>query len=170
MLGPTVEALINMKFSHTTYVAALALLAAGCAHLEGAPKTSGCTSNAESNRQVVLAFYNQALIQRQTRAAFERYASEDFVEHKTSVPVGTRAATIDFLESLIKEAPNPSWEVVRTIAEGDLVFLHARFTPEPNAPAYAIADVFRLRQCKIMEHWDIIGPPVKEQRNPNSRF
>jgi len=159
-----------MKALSRTTLPFLALIVAGCAHVESTPSASNCTPTAENNRQIVLAFYHQALIERQTRAAFVRYASEDFVEHKTSVPVGTRAATIDFLESLIKEAPNPAWEVVRTIAEGDMVFLHVRFTPEPNAPAYAIADVFRLKQCKIVEHWDVIGSPVKEQRNPNSRF
>jgi predicted SnoaL-like aldol condensation-catalyzing enzyme len=96
--------------------------------------------------------------------------SEDFVDHKTSIPVGTRAAAIEYLENLIKELPNPTWEVVRTISEGNLVFLHARFTPDHNAPAYAIGDVFRLENDKIVEHWDIIGEPVKEQHNPNSRF
>ena len=33
------------------------------------------------------------------------------------------------LRQLIKELPDARWEVLRTVAEGDLVFLHARFTP-----------------------------------------
>lgn len=140
-----------------------------CWYSEKASDSAG-NSSAEKNRKIVLDFYNQALIQRQTRVAFEHYMSEDFIDHKTSLPLGTRAAAIDYLENLIKELPNPKWEIVRTIAEGNLVFLHARFTPEPNAPAYAIGDVFRLENDKIVEHWDIIGEPVKEQQNPNSRF
>ncbi|MFL6696634.1 MAG: nuclear transport factor 2 family protein [Vitreoscilla sp.] len=149
---------------------ALQLTACASAQPGGGTEASTCAPSAEANRRIVLAFYDQALVKRQTRAAFERYASEDFVEHKTSVPVGTRAATIDFLEDLVKQAPDPQWQVVRTIAEGDLVFLHARFVPVPGAPEFAIGDVFRLNRCKLVEHWDIIGLPVKDQRNPNSRF
>jgi predicted SnoaL-like aldol condensation-catalyzing enzyme len=93
-----------------------------------------------------------------------------FVEHKPDVPQGTREAAATFLEQLIANVPQPRWEVVRTIAEGNLVFLHGRFTPAAGAPAYAIADVFRLENCKIAEHWDVVAPPPKEQRNPNPRF
>jgi predicted SnoaL-like aldol condensation-catalyzing enzyme len=51
-----------------------------------------------------------------------------------------------------------------------MVFLHARFTPAAGAPAYALADVFRVRNCRIAEHWDVVAPPPREQRNPHSRF
>jgi predicted SnoaL-like aldol condensation-catalyzing enzyme len=118
----------------------------------------------------VLAFYTEALVGLNPRAAFERHMSDDFVEHKPDVPEGTREATAAFLEQLIANLPQPRWTVERTIAEGDLVFLHARFSPAAGAPEYAIADVFRLSGCKVVEHWDVVGPPTEEQRNPNSRF
>jgi predicted SnoaL-like aldol condensation-catalyzing enzyme len=119
---------------------------------------------------VVLAFYNEGLVGLKPRLAFERYMSGKFIEHKPDVPEGTRTAAATFLEQLIANLPQPKWTVVRTIAEGDLVFLHARFSPAPSAPEYAIADVFRLSKCKIVEHWDVVSPPPKEQRNPHSRF
>jgi predicted SnoaL-like aldol condensation-catalyzing enzyme len=122
------------------------------------------------NRKVVLAFYEEGLVNLKPRAAFDRYVTDDFVEHKADVPDGTKAATVAFLEALIKEVPEPKWEILRTIAENDLVFLHARFSPAAGAPHYAIADVFRLRECKIVEHWDVVAPPPKQARNPNSRF
>jgi len=124
----------------------------------------------EQNRRVVLEFYNVGLIDLQPRAAFERYASADFVEHKPDVAGGTREATIAFLEGLIKEVPKPTWKVIRTVAEGDLVFLHASFTPADGAPPYAVADIFRLQEGKIVEHWDVVAPPVKQLLNPHSRF
>lgn len=124
----------------------------------------------EANRQVVLDFYKQGLTGLEPRAAFERYVSPDFVEHKPDVPEGTRDATVTFLEGLIREMPAPRWEVVRTIAEGDLVFLHARFTPADGAPPYAIADVFRIRGGKIVEHWDVVAGPVASSPNPHARF
>ncbi len=150
---------------------ALASLLGGCAPSHAVSgTTSRCDGSVEANRGVVLAFYNEGLVGLQPRTAFQRYMSADFIEHKPDVPHGTREAAATFLEQLIANVPQARWEVVRTIAEGDMVFLHARFTPAPGAPAYAIADVFRLKNCKIAEHWDVVAPPPKDQRNPNPRL
>ena len=124
----------------------------------------------EENRQIVLAFYNEGLVGLKPRQAFGRYMSSDFVEHKPDVPEGTRAETAAFLEKLIADVTTARWKIERTIAEGDMVFLHARFSPAPGAPEYALADVFRLRDCKIVEHWDVVGAPPEEQLNPHPRF
>src|SRR5688500_7281510 len=113
-------------------LAATALLsAAGCAAaaVEALPEMPTCDASAETHRSLVLAFYNEGLVGLQPRSAFMRYMAPDFVEHKPDVPLGTREASAAFLEKLIKEVPQPRWEILRTIAEGDLVFLHARFTP-----------------------------------------
>ena len=144
----------------------LVLLVAACSRtgVHAAPVVESC------NRRVVLAFYNEGLVNLKPRAAFDRYVTDDFVEHKPDVPEGTRTATVAFLERLIKDVPEPRWEILRTIAEGDFVFLHARFSPAPGAPQYAIADIFRLRDCRIVEHWDVVAPPPSQTRNPNSRF
>jgi predicted SnoaL-like aldol condensation-catalyzing enzyme len=160
-----------VKFKAGAALGALSVLA-GCitANTEAVGAVPSCDGSAEANRRIVLAFYNEGLVGLQPRAAFERYMTPQFVEHKPDVPQGTRDATATFLEQLIANVPQPRWEVVRTIAEGDLVFLHGRFTPAAGAPAYAIADVFRLDDCKIAEHWDVVAPPPMEQQNPNPRF
>ena len=146
-----------------------------CAHsLTDRPRqfnsAARCDGSPEANRRAVLAFYREGLIELRVRSAFERFVTADFIEHKHDVPTGTRDATAAYLEQLIKRAPQPRWEILRTIAERDMVFLHARFTPAPGAPAYAVADVFRMRDCKIVEHWDVVAAPPKEQLNPNPRF
>lgn len=129
-----------------------------------------CDGSEEANRRVVVAFYEEALVGLKPRAGFERYVAADFVEHKPDVEGGNREGVIRFLEGLIAEVPDPRWEILRTLADGDLVFLHAKFTPAAGAPAYAIADVFRLRDCRIVEHWDVVGPPPEEPKNPHPRF
>ena len=150
-------------------MAAAALVFQGCATLDNG-NASRCDGSAEANRKIVLAFYTEGLVDRRPETAFMRYMTPDFVEHKPDVPDGTREATAAFLSQLISEVPEARWEIVRTIAEKDMVFLHARFTPAMGAPAYALADIFRVKDCKIVEHWDVVAAPPKEQRNPNSRF
>jgi predicted SnoaL-like aldol condensation-catalyzing enzyme len=121
-------------------------------------------------RQLVSDFYTQALIDKQPKAAFERYMSPDFVEHKPDVPKGTREATAAYLGGIIRDVPTARWEILRVIADGELVALRARFTPAPGAGEYALADFFRVKDCKIVEHWDVVAGPVKDAVNPNSRF
>jgi predicted SnoaL-like aldol condensation-catalyzing enzyme len=152
--------------------AALISIASGCTTTTSeADRASGsCDASAKRNREIVLAFYNEGLVGLRPRAAFERHMAPDFIEHKPDVPRGTRDAAATYLEALIANVPEPRWTVVRTIAEGELVFLHGRFTPAPGAPPYAVADVFRVQGCKIVEHWDVVAPPPKEQLNPNPRF
>jgi predicted SnoaL-like aldol condensation-catalyzing enzyme len=138
---------------------------------DGRPQHSNsCTGSVQEHRDIVLAFYQQALIGLQPATAFERYVAPEFVEHKPDVEQGSRDGTVKYLEKLIASVPQPRWEVLRTISEGDLVFLHARFTPAPGAPAYAVADVFRLSNCLIVEHWDVVAGPPADQRNPHPRF
>jgi predicted SnoaL-like aldol condensation-catalyzing enzyme len=157
---------------HKLAVAAAMMFLGGCATLlvGTAQAAQVCDDSPASNRRVVLAFYTEGLIGHQPRHAFERYMAPGFVEHKPDVPLGTRESAATFLEELLAEMPQPRWDVLRTISEGDLVFLHARFTPAEGAPAYAIADIFRLKECKIVEHWDVVAPPPKDQRNSNPRF
>jgi len=143
-----------------------AMALAGCATAEAAlaPAAATCDGSADSNRKVVLAFYNEGLVSLQPRSAFERYMIPQFVEHKPDITQGTREVTATFLEQLIAEVPQAKWEVIRTIAEGDMVFLHGRFTGAAGAPAYAIADVFRIKDCKIVEHWDVVA--ARRLRSP----
>lgn len=150
---------VRIRFRHVVIGAIAAL--AGCA----TPGRSGA-----GPREVVLDFYREALLEKRVRAAFERYAAADFVEHKADVPEGTRDATVRYLEDLVAELPAARWEVVRTLADGDFVFLHAKFTPAPGAEPYAIADVFRVRDGRIVEHWDVVAPPPKDSVNPHPRF
>ena len=147
----------------------LFITCSGCALAHAKPK-AGCEPSAEASRNLVVSFYTKALVEKQVRAAFEQYVSPEFVEHKPDVPTGDRSAVVSFLEGLVKQIPDARWEILRTVAERDIVFLHARFTPAPGAPPYAIADVFRIENCKIVEHWDVVGPPREGMPNTNSRF
>ncbi len=128
------------------------------------------TPESERNRDVVLEFYRVGLVGRHPKEAFARFMAADFVEHKPDVSVPTREGAAEYLAELMLELPDASWEVVRTIAEDDHVFLHARFVPTPGAPAYAIADIFRLHEGRIVEHWDVVAGPPVNPKNPHPRF
>ncbi|MEO8306961.1 MAG: nuclear transport factor 2 family protein [Pseudomonadota bacterium] len=119
---------------------------------------------------MAIAFYTKALIDKRPLVALEQYASADFVEHKPDVPSGNRITIAQFLEGIIKALPEAKWEIVRAVAEKDFVVLHAKFTPAPGAPPYAIADFFRIKNCSVVEHWDVVEPPREGMPNQISQF
>ncbi len=139
-------------------------------HASGLPPPTACRAGTEANRQVALAFYRRALIDKDVRGGFEAFMTPGFVEHKPDIAEGTREAAIMFLEGVIKEVPQARWEVVRSVADASMVVVHVRFVPAPGAPEYAIADFFRLENCRIVEHWDVVAAPSTAKGNPNPRL
>jgi len=129
---------------------------------------AAATENIQSPKQVVLAFYKLALMDFRPKEAFAQYATPDFVEHSADSAGGTAQATVGFLTDLIKRSPQPKWEIVRVIAENDMVFLHVRFTPAQGATPVVVGEIFRVRNGKLAEHWDIIQHAPEHPVNPNS--
>jgi len=121
-------------------------------------------------KEVVLAFYRLALVDLHPKEAFDRYGATDFLEHSSDTSGNTRESAVGFLTDMIQHAPHPKWEIIRSIAEGDMVFLHVRFTPADGAPPVVIGEIFRVQNGKIAEHWDIVQPPKERATNPTSPF
>jgi predicted SnoaL-like aldol condensation-catalyzing enzyme len=111
-----------------------------------------------------------ALMDFRPKEAFAQYAASDFIEHSADSVGGTSESTVDFLTDLIRKSPQPKWEIVRAVAENDMVFLHVRFTPAKGAAPIAVGEIFRVRNGKIAEHWDIIQHSPEHPVNPNSIF
>ena len=117
-----------------------------CTNAAAAPK------NIPSPKEVVIAFYRLALIDFRPKEAFAQYAAPDFVEHSADSAGGTARSTVDFLTDLIKKSPQPKWEIVRVIAQDDMVFLHVRFTLAKGATPVVIGEIFRVHNGKLAEH------------------
>jgi predicted SnoaL-like aldol condensation-catalyzing enzyme len=124
----------------------------------------------QSPKDVVVAFYKLALMDFRPKDAFAQYVATDFVEHSADSAGGTAQSTVDFLTKLIQQSPHPKWEIVRVIAEKDMVFLHVRFTPDKGATPVVVGEIFRVRDGKIREHWDIIQHAPEHPVNPKSIF
>ena len=129
-----------------------------------------CRAGAGTSQFVAASFYRRALVDKQVRAAFEDFVAPEFVEHKPDIASGDREGAIHFLEGLMAELPQAKWELLRSVADRDLVAIHARFTPAPGAPSYAVADFFRIAGCRIVEHWDVVAGPSTNPVNPLPRF
>jgi predicted SnoaL-like aldol condensation-catalyzing enzyme len=142
------------------------------------PSKSECTM-AEQNKQLVIRFYN-ALAQGDTDT-LKALGRPDYRQHNPAY-----GDTLQGLIDRIHERPArpagsppiPPLQFVRTVAEGDFVWLLRRMgtTPgsEPTPEAErANVDIFRVQDGKVAEHWDYqetFPRGTEPPKNNNGRF
>ena len=84
----------------------------------------------------------------------EKYVAEDLIQHNANLADG-RAALVTFIEGARSQMPDMKFDVRRSAAEGDLVFVHSHFIPAPGQTGLSVIDVFRVSDGLIVEHWAV---------------
>ena len=108
-------------------------------------------SKETENKALVLAAFDAAFNQRDPGAA-ERYWSPDYLQHSAHIPQGR-----DGLFNLVKGLPQSMrYENNLVMAKDNLVMLHGRFSGTGLAANWIAADIVRLDQGLLVEHWDVI--------------
>ncbi len=121
-----------------------------------------------SNKSNAIAFYKLAF-EGQPKEAVELYIGNEYIQHNPDAANGTKGF-IDYFERMQTEYPSKSIEVVRCIAEGDLVALHTHQT-WPGNDQYITMDFLRFDDNgKICEHWDAIQQIPEKSANPNTMY
>jgi len=109
------------------------------------------TADAERNMAFVLEAFD-TLANRRDFVAAQRFWSPDYVQHSAHIPPGR-----DGLFNLVKASPpDRRYENALAVADGDYVMLHGRSTTTGPAPNRITADIVRLEDGLIAEHWDVV--------------
>ncbi|MCX8656949.1 MULTISPECIES: ester cyclase [unclassified Gilliamella] len=122
----------------------------------------------EKNRTLVINFYNDFFNKHQTNGAMN-LLPEDYKQHNPYVPDG-RAPFIAYFSSFFNEHPQSSARIIRTAVDGDLVWLHVHIKEDEKDPGKAELDIFRVKDGKIVEHWDVIQNIPSTAANSNTMF
>ncbi|KXP00550.1 nuclear transport factor 2 family protein [Tsukamurella pseudospumae] len=138
-----------MNLNRTIRNAVAALFTVGALVLGVAAQASAAPS---SPKQVVTAFYTEGFVQRDIAGAAQRYIGENYIQHNPEVADG-REAFVKVLGPVVKD-PKYSTSIVRVVADGDVVVVYAKSVYDGKAQA--VADIFRVANGKIVEHWDVI--------------
>ncbi|PYC68048.1 hypothetical protein C7C46_29805 [Streptomyces tateyamensis] len=118
------------------------------------------------NTQLVLDYLETMWNQGRVEEA-ERFVAAELAQHNHGLADG-RAALVGLIGSLRSQFPELRFEVARTAAEGELVFVHSHAVLVPGQPGMAVVDVFRIADGLIAEHWDVAAevPPTTASGRP----
>jgi len=108
-------------------------------------------SKASKNKALVLEAFDTLFNQRDYVAA-ERFWSPDYIQHSAHIEPGREG-----LFNLIKSAPSAlKYEPGVIVAEGDFVIIHGRFSGNGRPRSWIAADVVRIADDVLVEHWDVL--------------
>ncbi len=138
--------------------AALALLA-GCAQPDDPDA---------HNRKLVTDFARIFYTEKDVKRAFETYVVPDYVQHNPGIADG-RDAAVKALAPMFS-APGAKFESKRILVDGDMAVIHLFGQGDPKTPGAAVADIYRIKDGKIVEHWDILQPMPATSANPHPMF
>ncbi|HFJ9441142.1 MULTISPECIES: ester cyclase [Bacillus] len=133
-----------------------------------APVSKDNATEKEKNKKMVVDFYNE-VFNKHNIDIIPKYVSEDYKQHNPFVADGRKAFMDFFKEDFVKN-PNSSAEIKRVVAEGDTVALHVHSRTNSQDKGVAIVDIFRIKDGKIVEHWDVIQEIPNEAANNNTMF
>jgi predicted SnoaL-like aldol condensation-catalyzing enzyme len=126
-------------------------------------------SSIEVNKQTVVSYYTLAFNDKRPEEAVAKYIGSRYVQHNPQAPDGPDAF-VQFVKGFAEQFPQLHVEVKRVIGEGDLVMTHSLLTTSPEDRGTAAADIFRLEDGKVVEHWDVLQPIPETAANDNTMF
>jgi predicted SnoaL-like aldol condensation-catalyzing enzyme len=105
----------------------------------------------EPNKALVLEAFD-TLFNKRDYAAAERYWSPNYIQHSDHIAPGREG-----LFDLIKSMPSTlKYEPGTIVAEGDFVIVHGRFSDFGQPVNWIAADIVRINDGLLVEHWDVI--------------
>ncbi len=117
------------------------------------------------NKKVVAEFYEE-VFHKHDLTVVDRFMHDDYIQHNPDANQG-RTGFIEFHKGFFAAVPDFRATIIQMVAEGDRVYVYNRITGTHtgegflNHPAtgnkieFDAVDMFRLRDGKLCEHWDV---------------
>jgi len=118
----------------------------------------------ERNKALVLEAFDTLFNKREYVAA-ERYWSPTYIQHSAHIAPGREG-----LFNLIKGLPTTlKYEPGVIVADGDLVIVHGRFSGFGAPVNWIAADILRIEDGVLVEHWDVIQDEATQEQSKSGR-
>jgi predicted SnoaL-like aldol condensation-catalyzing enzyme len=114
----------------------------------------------EQNKALVLEAFD-TLFNRRDYAAAEKFWSDSYIQHSAHIEPG-REGLFNLIKSL---PPTLRYEPGLILAEGEWVIVHGRFSGFGAPVNWIAADILRIRNGILVEHWDVIQDEAAESQS-----
>ena len=112
------------------------------------------------NKALVLEAFD-TLFNKRNYAAAEKFWSPRYIQHSAHIEPGR-----DGLFKLIKSMPPTlKYEPGKIVAEKDFVIVHGRFSGFGAPVNWIAADIVRLQDGILVEHWDVIQDEATQEQS-----
>ena len=118
----------------------------------------------ERNKALVLEAFD-ALFNRRDYAAAERFWSPGYIQHSAHIAPGREGlfALVRGLPATLKYEPGV------IVADGDFVIVHGRFSGFGAPANWIAADILRIAEGVLAEHWDVIQDEATQEQSKSGR-
>jgi predicted SnoaL-like aldol condensation-catalyzing enzyme len=114
----------------------------------------------EKNKALVLRAFD-TLFNKREYATAERFWSPQYIQHSAHIAPGREG-----LFDLIKSLPlTLKYEAGTIVAEGNFVIVHGRFSGFGALVNWIAADILRIEDGSLVEHWDVIQDEATEEQS-----
>jgi predicted SnoaL-like aldol condensation-catalyzing enzyme len=118
----------------------------------------------EKNKALVLEAFD-ALFNRRDYATAERYWSPGYIQHSAHIAPG-REGLFTLVRSL---PPTLKYEPGVIVADGNIVIVHGRFSGFGAPANWIAADILRMEDGALVEHWDVIQDEATREQSKSDR-
>jgi predicted SnoaL-like aldol condensation-catalyzing enzyme len=116
------------------------------------PKENEVTQTIEEKNKAFVLEAFETLFNKRDYAAAERFWSPNYIQHSAHIPPGREG-----LLALVKGLPEGfRYENGLTVANGEYVLLHGRFSGIGQPANWVVVDIVRLENGRLAEHWDVL--------------
>jgi predicted SnoaL-like aldol condensation-catalyzing enzyme len=122
-----------------------------------------------ARNEALVTEYVDRLMVRKDLSAIDTYVGAEYHQHNATIADGVAGAKAG-LGGYFAQFPQLKVTSKRVIAEGDLVAVHSHYVNAPGDRGQAVVDLFRVRNGKIVEHWDVIQDVPATSANDNTMF
>jgi predicted SnoaL-like aldol condensation-catalyzing enzyme len=117
----------------------------------------------EQNKAIVLEAFETLFNKRDYEAA-ERYWSPNYIQHSAHIEPGREG-----LFNLIKGIPPTlKYEAGTIVADANFVIVHGRFSGFGAPVNWIAADILRIEDGILVEHWDVIQDEATEEQSKSN--
>ena len=118
----------------------------------------------ENNRELVLEAFD-TLFNKRDYAAAERYWSPYYIQHSAHIGPG-REGLFNLIKSI---PPTLKYEPGVIVADGEFVIIHGRFSGLGRPKNWIAADILRIVDGVLVEHWDVIEDEASRTESKSGR-